>query len=110
MLEVTIGSVINRRLRRTVTALLDTGADITAIPTTCVNLLRLYPIAELQLEGINAGTTRVFLYAVRLVVGDLVVPRHEVIVAGFDFAVIGRDVLNRVNLHLYGPQLAFEIN
>jgi hypothetical protein len=109
VLQVTISSVTNRRLRQTLPALLDTGADITAIPEYCLSPLKLYPVAQLQIAGIQATRNTVFIYAVRLAVAELVILRQEVILTSLNFAVIGRDVLNRLNLHLYGPQLAFEI-
>jgi len=110
VLQVTVNNVANRRLRRVLPALIDTGADVTALPEFCLSPLKLYPIAELELEGIAAESKVVLLYAVRLTVEKLVIPRQEVVLVKLDFAVIGRDVLNRFNLHLYGPQLAFEIS
>ncbi|MDQ3247630.1 MAG: aspartyl protease family protein [Chloroflexota bacterium] len=106
---MTVTNVVNRRFRRTLPALLDTGADITAIPQSLLTILKLYPIAQLQLEEIDGESTTVLMYAVRLTLGELVIPRQKIILTGLDFAVVGRDVLNLLTLHLYGPQLSFEI-
>lgn len=109
VIQVTVANVVNRRLRRTLPALLDTGADITAIPKSFLNVLKLYPIAQLQLEGIDGKSAIVLMYAVRLTIDELVIPRQEIILTGLDFIVVGRDVLNLLNLYLYGPQSTFEI-
>lgn len=109
VVDVTVSSVVNRRLHSTLPALLDTGSDITAIPNRLVDVLQLYPIGRLQLEAVDAKNTTVFTYAVQFALGTLSVPRLEVIVTGLDFIVVGRDVLNREHLLLNGPELIFEM-
>ncbi|MCZ7572723.1 MAG: retroviral-like aspartic protease family protein [Ardenticatenaceae bacterium] len=109
VLDVTVTSVVNRRRRRSLRALLDTGSDITAIPHSLMERLQLYPIGRLQLEDVEATTRMVLTYAVQLTIGDLSIPRLEVILTGLDFAVIGRDVLNRLYLLLNGPELDFHL-
>ncbi len=74
LLDVTVTSVVNRRRRRSLPALLDTGSDITAIPRYLVERLQLYPISRLQLESVEANTSTVFTYAVRLTIGELTIP------------------------------------
>lgn len=90
-------------------ALLDTGSDVTAIPRMLTSVLQLYPISHLQLEDVEAETTTVFTYVIRLTIGDLVIPRLEVVLTGLGFAVVGRDVLNRLYLLLNGPKQTFEV-
>jgi hypothetical protein len=90
--------------------LFDTGADITAIPLEGLTQLRLYPIRQIQFEDLNAQTSLMFTYKVQLALAELVIPQVEVVLTGLDFAVLGRDVLNQFNLHLYSPQLAFELH
>lgn len=109
-LQVTVANVVNRRLRRVLPALLDTEGDVTALPDFCLSSLKLYPVGKLQVEGIETNRNIVYLYAVRLSIAELTIPRQEVILTKLNFAGLGRDVLNHLNLHLYGPQLAFEIN
>jgi predicted aspartyl protease len=110
LLQVTVANTINRRQRQTLPALLDTGSDITAIPEQSVERLKLYPISQIQFEDLYAKANVVFTYKVRIVISNIVIPQIEVVQTGLNFAVIGRDVLNHLNLHLYGPQLAFEIS
>jgi hypothetical protein len=106
-LDVTISNVLNRRKRRTLYALLDTGADITAIPSAQVDLLGLYEIDQLQLETVEGTSSIRYTYAVRFTLGDLVIPRLEVILTGLDLVIVGRDVLNQLYLQLDGPQQQF---
>jgi hypothetical protein len=61
VLEITVGSLLNRRLRRVLPALIDTGADVTALPDFCLSALKLYPIAEIRLEGIETNRRVVYL-------------------------------------------------
>lgn len=109
LLEVTIANTANKRRRRSLSALLDTGSDITAIPDSLAQPLQLYPIGQIQLESVEATTTTVLTYAVHLTIGDLSIPRLEVILTGLDFIVVGRDVLNRFYLLLNGPEQNFDL-
>lgn len=110
IVPVTITNTLNRRLRQSFHALIDTGSDITAIPVEAIDRLQLYEIRRLQFEDLHANTSIVFTYKVRLTIADLVIPEIEVITTGLDVGIIGRDILNRFDLHLYGKHLAFEIN
>ena len=109
ILPVTVASTLNRRLRQTWSALIDTGSDVTAVPVETVDRLQLYAIRRLQFEDLHGNTSILFTYKVRLTINDIVIPELEVIPTGLDTAIIGRDVLNRYNLHLYGPHREFEI-
>lgn len=110
VIAVEISSLVHPRRRRTVPALLDTGADITAIPAEFANPLDLYPIGRLQLEGIGGQFVPALLYAVRLQVAGLSMARTEVVLTPLEFAVLGRDVLNRFYIRLDGPELLFAID
>lgn len=108
--EVIVTNVVNRRRRRSLPALLDTGSDITAIPYDLMDGLQLYPIGRLRLENVEATTKMVLTYPVQLTIGELAIPRLEVILTGLDFVVVGRDVLNRLYLRLNGPELNFALD
>ncbi len=108
--QVTVANPLNRRLRQTLPALLDTGSDITAVPEETLARFKLYPIRQLQFEDLHANTSIVFTYKVRFTVTEIIIPQIEVVPTGLNFVVLGRDILNRFDLHLYGPQLAFEIS
>ena len=109
VIEITVGNVLNRRLRRTFPALIDTGADVTAIPEICLQALDLYAIAEMQFEDVQANLTDALIYVVKFTINDLVIPRQEVLLTGLEFVLVGRDVLKHFNLHLYGREQKFEL-
>ena len=109
LLEVALVNPTNRRRRRAISALLDTGSDITAIPNSLIAPLQLYPIGQIRLESVEGTTTTVLTYAVQLVIGGIAIPRHEVILTGLEFVVVGRDVLNRFYLLLNGPEQTFDL-
>jgi len=108
-LDVTIANVLNRRKRRTLNAILDTGADITAIPSQQVDFLDLYAIDRLQLETVEGASSIIYTYAVRFTLGDLVIPRLEVILTGLEIVIVGRDILNQLYLRLDGPHQQFMV-
>jgi predicted aspartyl protease len=110
LLQITVAGIVGTGHREAVPALLDTGSDVTAIPARLVDPLRLYPIGRLRLEDVEARTASVFTYAVQLTVAGVTTPRLEVILTGFDFAVLGRDVLNRFYLLLNGPEQIFDVS
>lgn len=110
MLPVTISKAGRTLPRRTAPALLDIGADISAIPKAFLSPLKLHPVGRILFEGVEARQTVVFTYAIRLKIADLVIPRLKVVVTDFDFAVIGRDVLNRFYMLLNGPELTFDLS
>jgi hypothetical protein len=70
-------------------------------------LLGLYEIDQLQLETVEGTSSIRYTYAVRFTLGDLVIPRLEVILTGLDLVIVGRDVLNQLYLQLDGPQQQF---
>ncbi|MEZ4733149.1 MAG: hypothetical protein R3E79_39130 [Caldilineaceae bacterium] len=109
LIEVMISNVLNRRLRHTFPALLDTGPDVTAIPEICFHALKLYAIAEIQFEDVQANLINAEIYAVKFMINKFVIPRQEVVLTGLDFVIIGRDVLKHFNLHLYGREQMFEL-
>ena len=54
-----------------------------------------------RIPTLSVGTSNT--YVVRFTLGDLVIPRVEVILTGLEMVIVGRDVLNQLYLHLDGP-------
>ncbi len=109
-LQIIVASVMGPEQHEIVPALLDTGSDITAVPAKLADSLHLQAIGRLRLEDVEAKTTHVLTYAVRLTAADLTISHLEVILTGLDFVVLGRDVLNDFYLLLDGPELMFDLS
>lgn len=110
MLEVMVSKAGRSLPRKTALALLDMGADISTIPQTFLTRLKLYPVGQVQLEGVEANKVIVFSYSVRLKFANLVIQNLEVVATDHDFVVIGRDVLNRFYTLFNGPELTFDVS
>lgn len=108
--QVTVRHIVQQRHRVTTVALLDTGSDVTAIPASLVQRLQLIPFSRLQLEDVTGETRTALTYAVHLTIGELTLPRLEVIQTGLDQVIVGRDVLNHLYVLLSGPELAFSLS
>ena len=92
-----------------VQAKLDTGADLTAIPITLIDRLHLVPAGEIEVEGFDGRHTTIQAYDINLQVDQLKIVGLLVIGLVEDYALLGRDVLNRLRLLLDGPSLITEI-
>lgn len=110
IVQVTVKHIVQRNRRITVSALLDTGSDVTAIPAALVQRLQLIPFSRLQLEDVSGETRMVLTYAIHLTIGELILPRLEVIQTGLDQVIVGRDVLNHLYVLLSGPELSFSLS
>lgn len=109
VLQVTITHSRRRHVRRTILALLDTGSDVTAIPDFLIDELQLEPVGWLRVENLAGVGRRQYTYPIRLQFAELTIPRLEILGSQLDFVVIGRDALNRLALHLNGPDQTFTI-
>ncbi len=110
VIEIGLAAAGSRRRRQiTARALLDPGSDITAIPRRLAEGLRLYPISRVTIENPAAERTTVLSYAVQLSVGGEAISRLEVVLTDLDYAILGRDVLNRFYIRLNGPDLTLDI-
>jgi predicted aspartyl protease len=107
VVQVTVRHIVQQRRRITAAALLDTGSDVTAIPVSLVQRLQVIPFSRLQLEDVSGETKTVQTYAVHLTIGELTLPRLEVIQTELDQVILGRDVLNHLYVLLRGPELVF---
>lgn len=87
---------------------MDSGADITAIPSDQRFSWGLIKLIDYNLETVEGTSSIIYTYAVRFTLGNLVVPRLEVILTGLDIVIlVGRDVLNQLYLRIDGPQQQF---
>lgn len=88
------------------TAIIDSGADLTIVP---LGLLRQFQAPYLRRAVLRSQWKErqvVFLHEVDVRIGDLLLPAIDV--AGDDFSqdvLLGRNVLNRLDLRLDGPKM-----
>lgn len=91
-------------------ALVDSGADITVVPVDIVSRLRLRRIDIVLVSGLDSGAREAEVYAVALGVEGLLPPRISRVLAwGADYALLGRDVLNRLIAVLNGPEETLQV-
>lgn len=88
---------------------LDTGADMTVIPVSWVRRLRLLPSGVVTVTGYDASSAKREIYPVRIELGRFQFPSLEVLASNREDALIGRDILNELNVSLNGKELTFEL-
>ena len=91
----------------TVPALIDSGASGTLIPESVVSGLSLRKIGERRASGVYSPPRMVPIYKVDLDFVGFDFQNHPVSTQPRDYALIGRDVLNRYLTELNGPRLEF---
>lgn len=87
-------------------AVVDSGADFTLIPLTLLSPLDPPVVRPATLSSQWQDRRPVYVYEVDVRIGDLVLPAVDV--AGDPYSgeiLLGRNVLNRLDLRLEGPQL-----
>jgi len=90
-------------------ALIDSGASGTTIPETLVPKLALRKISEIDTSGYDGRTARRSIYSADIVFLGFVFSKHPVVAVPRDYALIGRDILNRYKTILDGPRLEFAV-
>lgn len=101
--------------------LLDTGSDMSVIPKSLKSKLELIPYTTTNVEGVLSeeddggkddvkSEREVALIDVELLDFELSFEQLPVILSEVGVIVIGRDILNRLNVTFSGPELTFDIN
>jgi hypothetical protein len=95
-----------------VEALIDSGADITAIPKKFVEQLQLKLVDQLPAAGYEGVESEKLadVYSVNVFVRDVGDYIIRVISCNYDYAFIGRDLINAWELFLHGKANIFEIS
>jgi predicted aspartyl protease len=90
--------------------IVDTGADITALPRALLLRIHAPYFDQAYLRGVTGKREPVNLYLVTLHIGSLRIGGVTVVALdGADSAILGRDVLNQLDIALHGPAEALEI-
>jgi predicted aspartyl protease len=91
-------------------AVIDTGADATIIPVRHLRQIGARPTFEGHLRSQWGERREVFLYLVDLRIGGLLLPSSFVVGDDQgDETILGRDVLNKLDIRLKGPKRLTEI-
>lgn len=93
----------------TIEAIIDTGADGTILPRNVVEKVSASYMDRVYLRGVTGQRQLVDIYTVTLYLGTLPIFGVRVAVFGQGEAIIGRDVLNQLEICLIGPALTTEV-
>ena len=100
-----------RESHTTIPAKLDTGADLTAIPHATALLLQLRKIGERSVGGALDLSQMRPIFKANLDFLGFSIPDHPVVsLERKEYILIGRDIMNRYNAILNGPDLQFFLN
>jgi hypothetical protein len=93
-----------------VTALVDSGADATAVPLSLLVQIRAFSIGSGSMSGIWGDRRPVKIYLVSLEIGEYQLLGIRAAAVPDEFGmVLGRNVLNHLELRLNGPANVVEI-
>ncbi len=109
VLEVEISHLQRSLSESSRQALLDTGADMTAIPVAMAERLQLTRVGKMYIEDVNGNTVITQTYAAKLHLADKDIAWLEVVLTELEFVVLGRDVLNLLDIRLNGPGLMLAV-
>ena len=107
-LDVQVSDTVDSR-QSTVSAMIDTGSDVSFIPMDLADELDLQFLRVGVFDGIGGEGIARPMFRVFLTVLDSEPRKYEVAGWHEDFALLGRDVLNRYHIILDGPNLTLTI-
>lgn len=91
-----------------VPALVDTGADLSVLPQGLPARLRLPAVGRLAVAGVEGVPLQLPVYAVEVSMnGDRSIVRAVSLGATM---LIGRDLINKLTLHLHGPEAVLDVD
>ena len=103
MVDIRIGPALRPALLE-LSAIVDSGADATSIPIVYLQQIGARRNRKAWLRGMTGEPLLIDLYAITLEVGPLQQGLLEVVADHFnDYAIIGRDVLNDLQVTQNGP-------
>ena len=109
VVQVLLSNPVNPSSQMTFTALVDTGADITVVPDSVAAQLGLVHQGDILVRGFNGASVLRPTFIVDIQIGRHWFDLVEVISAPTNELILGRNVLNLLDLRLNGPQLVLEI-
>ena len=89
-------------------ALVDTGADLSVLPQGLPARLDLPAVGRLPVAGVDGVSRPLPVFAVEVAIEDYRLVIRAVSLGGTP--LVGRDVLNKLTLHLQGPQGVMDVD
>lgn len=110
MVEITVTQSPSSKIAFQTTAFVDSGADATMLPIDILNHVKARYIETRQMRGATGHTLDVDTYLVTIQVASYTIRGIQAIAmhTGHE-VVLGRDVLNQLEIILNGPAYAVEI-
>lgn len=102
LIQVEIYNPLNQRVIRKFKGLLDTGSDITLMPKTRLNQIQAKLIGEEESFGCAGNTFDAPPYVIGLQLHTYSTRGHLVYAWNEEFALIGRDLLNKFRIRFNG--------
>lgn len=91
-------------------ALVDSGADVTVVPESVVTHLKLRRVDSVLASGFGGKFTEVTVYAAILGIEGILEPQFfRVLVWDSEYALLGRDLLNKLVAVLHGPKTMLDL-
>lgn len=110
-IQIGISTPEQPQTRRQLTVLVDSGSDGTLLPADVLKAIGASYVDHIRIQGLFGGGRSVALYMVQLHIGPYTI--HAVQVGSTnrkDEVVLGRNVLNQLDITLRGPAGVVEIH
>jgi predicted aspartyl protease len=111
-LEISFLTPISQNLKSCIksNAIIDSGASISVIPKRIAYELELKYIDEIKVKGFKGSESKSYVYPILITIKSLGNFITKVITWDEQYAIIGRDLLNKWLILLNGPDNNFEIS
>ena len=93
-----------------VDAKIDTGADVCTLPRHVARRLDLPAVRVARAAGFSGGPVEMIVYAADVDLDGTRIEVVDVLVSERLYALLGRNLLRRAVLHLYGPRETLELS
>ena len=110
-IEVSFISIAEMNHTPKLSALVDTGADATIVPMEYLEDIKAPFVREMAIRTQWGETHPVSLYMVDVQIDEIILPSIDVVGDEWtDEVILGRDILNRLQILLDGPKKVIEIS
>ncbi len=110
MIQIGVSHFSANQPQQTIIALVDSGADATMLPLDFLKQSRASYVEQRVLRGVTGASIQVHRYVAAIHVGNEILRGIRVVGhSSFTEPIVGRDVLNRLQITLDGPAETTEI-